>query len=126
MALIESKILPGTSDIIIEIIYKGSYPVIAGYEYQLREKDSNAILDDRGGDNISSQDDIYHLPTPSQSNIGRRAVVTSNIAALDKNSDYTVIINVYQNKTKTDTLFSYGKVDANGKSALSYDVIKFF
>lgn len=125
MALKESKILADTKDIKIEILYKGTSPILAGYEYQLKEKNSNAVLDDKTGDNANSQDDVYHLPAPSMDNVGRRAVVTSKVAAADHDSDYTVIINVYQNNLITETLIATGKVYANGQSVLSYDVIKF-
>ena len=125
MALIESKILAGTIEIKIEIIYQGTHPVIAGYDYQLKEKNSNAVIDDQVGDNVNSQDDIYHLPTPIQDNVGRRAVITSKVAAVDLDSEFSVEIKVYQNNVLIDTLVSNGKVLISSGAVLSYDIIKF-
>ena len=125
MTLITSKIKSGVSDVRIAILYAGTAPVLAGYEYQLKTGDLNPPIDSRQGDNQNSQDDIYALPTPAGQNAGRKAVVTSKIAAMDRDSDYEVRINVLQDGTITDTLISRGKVAANGEAALSFDIIKF-
>jgi hypothetical protein len=125
MALIYSKLKAGVTKVKIEIVYSGTNPVLAGYEYQLKEKNSNAILDDKEGDNQNSQDDIYWLPTPITDNIGRKVLLTSKIAALDKDAEYEVKMKVLQDDINTDTLISVGKVRADGEAALSFDIIKF-
>ncbi len=125
MALITSKLAAGASEVKIKITYRGSAPVLAGYEYQLRAADSNPPVEVRQGDNRNDQDDVYPLPTPIDINRGRRAIVTSNIAAIEKNAEYEVRIQVIQDGKVTDTLTSTGKVSASGGAALSYDMIIF-
>ena len=125
MALINSKLRENVSDVKIQITYLGSNPVLAGYEYQLKPPYSNSPLEDRTGDNQNSQADIYSLPSPIEDNIGRKIVLTSKIAAIDKDSDYTVKMDVIQDGTITDTLTSNGNVKAKGESKLSFDIIRF-
>ena len=125
MALINSKLRGNVSDVRIQITYLGSNPVLAGYEYQLKPGDSNSPLEDKTGDNQNTQADIYSLPVPVTDNIGRKVVLTSKIAAIDKDADYTVKMDVIQDGTITDTLISKGKVKADGESKLSFDIIRF-
>ena len=91
----------------------------------MKPGDSNSPLEDKTGDNQNTQADIYSLPVPVTDNIGRKVVLTSKIAAIDKDADYTVKMDVIQDGTITDTLISKGKVKADGESKLSFDIIRF-
>jgi hypothetical protein len=127
MALIKVKLIDGVSDVKIKITFSGTTPVLAGYVYELKANNSNAPIEERIGDNLSSQDDIYPLPTPIQENIGRKVVLTSKIAAIDRDSDYEVKMEVIQDGIITDTLTTPPErhVDANGEADLSLDIIMF-
>lgn len=125
MALIYSKLKDGVTDVKIEIIYKGTHPVLAGYLYQLKTDDLNTPIEERQGDNVNSQDDIYPLPTPINHNKNRKVVLTSKISAIDHDAEYEVRMNVIQDGITTDTLKSQGKVFAHGEASLSFDMIKF-
>jgi hypothetical protein len=126
MTVINSKILSDTTEIRIRINYLGSAPVLAGYAYELKKKDANPPIEHHTGDNQNSQDDIYPLPGAPSENVGRMAIVTSKIAAIDKDSDYEVKIEVIQDGTVTDTLVTPTRhVSANDEAQLSYDGIVF-
>ena len=126
MAKITAEIKANTTELKIKITYSSNpAPVLAVYEYQLKESDSNPPVETHSGDNQNSQDDIYLLPTPSQINKKRYALIKSNVAAIDKDADFTIKIEVIQNDITTDTLLSNGKVLANGEGVLKIDMIKF-
>src|SRR5947208_1311676 len=106
MAAIESKLL-GNNDVKIKITYSSSpKPVIAAYDYYLKDSDANPPIEHHPGDNRNSQDDIYSLPTPVNINVARYILLKSQIAAIDAPCDYEIKVEVLQNGTVTDTLLS--------------------
>lgn len=125
MSLIYSKLKDGVLTVKIEILYRGTYPVLAGYVYQLKADNLNMPIEQRLGDNINNQDDIYYLPTPVRDNVGRKVVLSSQVSALDHDSDFEVIMNVIQDGQVTDSTKSTGKVLVKKDAAITLDVIIF-
>lgn len=125
MALITSRLLDGAEEVKIRIRYAGSNPVLAGYEYQLKTYDTNEVLEERSGDNQEGDDDIFILPMPVAENTGRKVVLSSAVAAIDKDSDFEITMEVIQDGEVTDTLINTGHVPADGDSKHCFDIIKF-
>ncbi len=119
-------ILTAQQTVKIAISYVASpKPILAVYDYDLKVDDANPPIEHSKGDNQNSQDDSYFLPTPVQNNKGRYILVTSEIAAIDSDSDFDVIIDIFQDGVKTDTLKDSGSVEGNGESVGKIGMIKF-
>ena len=90
-------------DLIVDIQYTGL--VAASYTYTLWEANSNAIVDQKAGNNQNPQDDNYNLPKPSSLNVGRLIDVHSTVQGLYDSEDagkYEVVISITQDGTILD------------------------
>ena len=71
--------------------------VLAFYSFNLYEKNSNErVIKDKVGNNENDEDDNYLLPNPVNSNEGRVIHLMVSIDALDVETDYEIIIEVFQ------------------------------
>jgi hypothetical protein len=83
----------------VDIQYLGA--LTASYVYTLWDTDTNAIVEERKGNNQNSQDDNYTLPQPTSQNKNRIIDVFSTL----KNGDNakikgTVVVKVFQGQKK--------------------------
>jgi len=125
MAFKEVK-LTAINDVKIAITYRASpMPVLAVYDYDLKTSDANPPIEHKKGDNQNTKDDRYSLPTPIDTNKDRYILISSEIAAIDTDSDFDIIIEIFQDGFKTDTLTDSGSVKGDGPSVGKIDMIKF-
>jgi hypothetical protein len=126
MTLLRATLTPIAKDVKIKISYRGNpQAVLAVYNYQLKSDEANQPVESHEGDNQNCQDDIFSLPTPIGLNVGRFILIRSQIAAVNVDTSYSIIVEVIQDGEVTDTLENKGVAKANGSSVLAIDKINF-
>jgi hypothetical protein len=116
MAL-EEFTLRAKNEVIVDIKYVSKNgPIMATYSYKLKSKSSNEPIEIHTGDNQNSQDDSFYLPSPIKLNKDRYILISSEIAAIDRDTDFKIIVSVLQDNFKPEVFTIIGRVSANNDS----------
>jgi hypothetical protein len=92
--------------------------VAASYIFNYFEANSNdlVIKPSPQGNNLNNDDDNFRLPMPSQLNRGRVIMLHTWINALDNDSSYKIIIQVFQENELIDTHEHKGSIVKGGQT----------